>query len=69
VISGDDDFLISTHKNEQATIKINEDCLDGMNLRLYYNKGSYYLVGDNEKFVNSYETPSAYYQMFKDEKY
>ena len=46
-LDGDNDYLISTPKNELANLKIPEEALDGMNLRIVYKHGSYYIVGDN----------------------
>ena len=40
-----------------------------MNLRRVYKYGSYYMVGDNTNFVDPYETPSAFFQLYKDEKF
>ena len=40
-----------------------------MNLKISFKNGTYYIVGDSKGFLDTYEAPCAYFQLFKDEKY
>jgi hypothetical protein len=40
-----------------------------MNLQIYFDRGTCFIAADNYEFVNSYESPSAYFNLLKDEKY
>ena len=65
----DKDVTISTDKNKEATVKIHDESLDGLSLKVIFKFGSFFLTGDTHNFVDAYDSPSAFYRLYRDESY
>jgi hypothetical protein len=49
-------------------MKIDDASLNNLILKVTFKNGSWHMIADHSNFIDLYEAPSAYYQLFPGEK-
>jgi hypothetical protein len=68
-LDGEEDIVISSNKNTSANIQIDDESLNGMNLKISFKHGSIYMSADHSNFVEIYRAPSVLYKLFPEERH
>ena len=68
-MDGDTTWTLSSTTNPSAHIQIDDMTLHNMLLKLRFRDGRMQMIADQQHFIETYDAPSAWYQLFPGEKH